>query len=205
MTMKRSSGTRVIRTLLLVVGVGLLSWAGFRAVRMHFAQEELRDQLSRVNRPGGLGDLGSLPDTLDPRVPLEFGDLVARIEIPRVDLDVMALEGVRDYLLDKGAGHFHETAFPGLGNNTAFAGHRDTFFRKLQFVDEGDSVLVTTSWGRYTYLVNEIFVVDPEDVWVLDQRGEEMLTLITCYPFMWLGPAPRRIVVTALPAGSAAS
>jgi sortase A len=197
----------IVRALLLLTAVVCLGWVAVATVRMQFAQRELRQRLANASgQLQMLADLGgALPDTLDPRLPLAFGELVGRIEIPRVSLDVMAIEGVRDYLLDKGAGHFHETYFPGLGGNSVFAGHRDTFFRPLREVVEGDTVHVTMPWGRYTYAVNSILVVEPEDVWVLDQRGVEVLTLITCYPFDWLGPAPQRVVITALPATGTSS
>jgi len=196
---------RNIRTLLLLVAIGSFGLIVLQLARMQLAQRDLRQQLAEIMlQKEELGEFGyELPDTLDPQLPREFGDLVGRIEIPRVELDVMALEGVRDYLLDKGVGHFPETPFPGLGGNTVFAGHRDTFFRQLRNVVENDTVHITMPWGRYSYAVDSIFVVNPEDVWVLDQRGQELLTMITCYPFDWLGPAPRRIIITAQPvAGS---
>jgi sortase A len=194
---------RLLRSLFLLTSIVCLGWVVVAHARMHFAQRGLRQELidsrsdgSRLDRPGG----GHPADGRDPELPLHSGEVVGRIEIPQAGLDVMALEGVRSDLLDKGVGHFPDTSLPGFRGNAAFAGHRDTFFRPLRNVVQGDTVRVTTSWGRYTYAVRAIRVVDPDDVAVLeDQHGEQLLTLISCYPFDWVGPAHRRVVITALP------
>jgi sortase A len=109
----------------------------------------------------------------------------------------MAREGADTRTLRGAVGHVPSTALPGEQGNTAFAGHRDTFFRKLKDVRTGDAVIVTTGTGRHRYVVRDTRVVAPTDVWVLDPTAEATLTLVTCYPFNYFGSAPQRFIVRA--------
>jgi len=122
---------------------------------------------------------------------------IGRIELPRVNLSAVAREGVDERTLDLAVGHVPGTALPGDAGNAAFAAHRDTFFRPLRRVHTGDVVSVTTPRGSYRYLVTSTRVVNPDDVSVLDPTSEPTLTLVTCYPFTYVGSAPYRFVVRA--------
>jgi sortase A len=122
---------------------------------------------------------------------------LGRLEIPRLDLSVMVLEGTDDQTLLRGIGHIPGTALPGTSGNAGIAGHRDTFFRSLEGIQDGDVISVKTLDGEYHYVVDEIEVVDADDVEVLADSGEPRLTLVTCYPFRLLGPAPKRFIVQA--------
>ena len=95
------------------------------------------------------------------------------------------------------AGHVPGTALPGDAGNAAFAAHRDTFFRPLKDVREGDEIAVATPSGNYRYVVTAISIVEPEDLSVLSPTAESVLTLITCYPFDYVGSAPQRFIVQA--------
>ena len=128
---------------------------------------------------------------------LEKGALIGRIELPRLGVSAIAREGADEVTLRRSVGHIPETALPGEAGNAALAGHRDTFFRGLKDVREGDHVVVTTLAGRHRYVVREMRVVEPSDVSVLDPTDEAILTLVTCYPFNYVGPAPQRFVVRA--------
>jgi sortase A len=99
--------------------------------------------------------------------------------------------------LRRGVGHVERTAHPGERGNVGLAGHRDTYFRKLRDVAAGDLVRITTPDGSYDYQVDSILVVDPDRGDLLRDRERAELTLVTCYPFAWVGPAPRRLVVRA--------
>ena len=123
--------------------------------------------------------------------------LVGRIEIPRIKLSALAREGVDTRTLRGSAGHVPGSAWPGEAGNSAFAAHRDTFFRPLQSVRKGDEIAVTTTDGEFRYVVSGTRIVDPSDVWVLRASSEPTLTLVTCYPFDYIGSAPRRFIVTA--------
>lgn len=138
-------------------------------------------------------------------VPLISGSVLGRIEIPRIGLSVMVLQGDDDGVLRKGAGHVPDTAYPGGAGNVVIAAHRDTFFRPLRNIREGDEISVTTIQGVHRYRVGLIEKVDPYDVQVLRALGHPTLTLITCYPFEFIGHAPKRFIVQASEILSAAS
>lgn len=123
--------------------------------------------------------------------------LIGRVELPRVGLSAIAREGVDARTLRSAVGHVPETALPGEPGNVAFAAHRDTYFRELKHVRKGDQVVVTTPDGRYEYVVRETRIVPPSDMSVLGHTEERTLTLITCYPFDYIGSAPSRFIVRA--------
>jgi len=122
---------------------------------------------------------------------------LGRVDIPRLDLSVMLLDGVDDSALRFGLGHIPGTALPGQPGNIGIAGHRDTFFRGLAGIRKDDEITVKTLEGDYRYVVDTIRIVNPDDVGVLDDTGRPTLTLVTCYPFYRIGPAPRRFIVQA--------
>jgi sortase A len=123
--------------------------------------------------------------------------LVGRLEIPSLGLSAIIAEGADGRTLGRAVGHLPETALPGASGNTVLAGHRDTFFRSLGGVRLGDTIRVTTPEGRFEYQVDEVSIVDPDDVGVLAPSATPTLTLITCFPFHYIGPAPRRFIVRA--------
>jgi sortase A len=129
--------------------------------------------------------------------PLATREMVGRIEVPRLNLSAFAREGVDTRTLRGSAGHVPGSALPGEAGNAAFAAHRDTFFRPLKGVRKGDEIAVTTSRGEFRYVVSATRVVDPSDVSVLRASSDPTLTLVTCYPFDYIGSAPRRFIVTA--------
>lgn len=124
-------------------------------------------------------------------------DLVGRLEIPRIGLDVMVLSGVDQATLRRSAGLVPDTARPGKAGNVAIAAHRDTYFRPLRQVKEGDFIQITTLDARYYYRVQWTAVVGPDETSVLGPTGKPSLTLITCYPFYYVGQAPQRFIVRA--------
>lgn len=125
------------------------------------------------------------------------GDFIARIEMPRLGLSAMTREGTDPKTLERSVGHIANTALPGENGNAAFAGHRDTFFRSLKHVRAGDRIIMTTPGGRHEYVVRDTRVVPPSDVSVLDPTPAPTLTLVTCFPFSYIGPAPNRFIVRA--------
>lgn len=123
---------------------------------------------------------------------------LARLRIPSLAFSAMILEGTDELSLLRGVGHIEGTARPGERGNVGLAGHRDTFFRGLSGIVKGDEVVLTTQEGRdLRYNVVAIDIVEPETVDVLAPTGEPSLTLVTCYPFHFVGPAPKRYVVRA--------
>jgi sortase A len=122
---------------------------------------------------------------------------LGRIEIPRIGLAAMIMEGVDAGTLRHAVGHIPGTPLPGQPGNVALAGHRDTFFRPLRNIQDGDKITLTTLDGSFVYRVDVTSIVEPEDVGVLSNTGEAVLTLVTCYPFHFVGPAPKRFIVRA--------
>ncbi len=125
------------------------------------------------------------------------GDVIGRLEIPRLRFSVMVIEGDDDATLARAAGHLPGTAFPWDQGNTAIAGHRDTFFRPLRNIQNGDEIRMTTARGTFAYHVVSTEVVQPENVSVLAPTEAPSLTLVTCYPFVYVGRAPKRFIIHA--------
>lgn len=123
-------------------------------------------------------------------------EIVGRLEIERLGLSAVVLEGADPGALLRGVGHVEGTALPqDPHGNVGIAGHRDTFFRALADVQPDDVIEISTAQGLYRYRVDWARIVAPEDVEVLAPTDEPALTLVTCYPFRYVGPAPQRFIV----------
>ncbi len=125
------------------------------------------------------------------------GERLARLVIPRLNIKAVVVEGVGDEELRLAVGHVPGTGLPGREGNIALAAHRDTFFRGLGKLQAGDVIRLTTLTGDHEYEVEWTKVVAPKDVWVMDDVGGQVLTLITCFPFHYVGSAPDRYIVRA--------
>jgi sortase A len=129
------------------------------------------------------------------------GDSIGEIEIPRIGLTAMVVRGESPAILRRAVGHLAGTALPGESGNVVLAGHRDTFFRPLKNVRAGDAITLRTRRGDFEYVVQSTAVVRPSDVGVIQATTQPTLTLITCFPFSYLGPAPDRFIVRARETG----
>jgi sortase A len=132
---------------------------------------------------------------------LQPDELIGRIEIPRVKVSAVVKEGVDSKVLSRAVGHVPYTALPGQKGNVGVAAHRDTFFRGLRNVRHGDTIRLVTTDGVYLYKVDGMKIVWPKNVEVLDPTPQERLTLVTCYPFNYVGSAPKRFIVQAKQVG----
>lgn len=132
-----------------------------------------------------------------PSTPDSVAGLIVRIEILRVGLEVIVVEGVNYRTLRRAAGHIPGTALSGGIGNVGISCHRDTFLRPLRDVRRDDLIIITTPAGDFRYRVVSTSDVEPTDVGVLDQGKGESLTLVTCYPFSFVGPSPERFIVRA--------
>jgi sortase A len=180
----------------LLLAVALVSFAYVAAAHLGASREQARlarELEQKVERIQGASAANRAPRRIAPAA----GALVGRLEVPRLGMSAIAREGADAKTLRRAVGHVPDTALPGERGNAAFAGHRDTFFRKLQHVRTGDEIIITTGEGRYEYVVHEIQVVKPRDVWVLDPTADPTLTLVTCHPFNYIGSAPNRFIVRA--------
>ena len=139
------------------------------------------------------------PEMRPPEATLMEGEILGHMEIPRLGVSAAVLQGTASRTLRLGVGHIPGTAIPGAPGNSAIAGHRDTFFRALKNIHDGDAIELKTADTSTRYLVDWARVVAPEDMSVLDPTRESVLTLVTCYPFHFIGAAPKRFVVRAHP------
>jgi sortase A len=151
-------------------------------------------QREKVEAPEAAPKLQPMPQEGKPPLP---ASLIGRLEIPRLKLSVMVREGADGKTLHRAVGHIPGTALPGFAGNVALAGHRDTFFRELRNIKKDDTIEFETENGTYRYLVESTDIVGPRDVGVLAASHGQMLTLVTCYPFYYIGSAPKRFIVHA--------
>jgi sortase A len=133
------------------------------------------------------------------------GETIARLTIPRLHVQLYVVEGDGARELQRGPGHLSGTALPGAAGNCVIAGHRDTHFRVLREIRKGDDVILQTESGQYLYRVKHTGVVSPENTAALQPTSNAVVNLITCYPFSYVGPAPKRFVVQAQLALAAAN
>ena len=132
-----------------------------------------------------------------PVIAARASSALGRIEISSIGLAAMILEGTDDNTLRRAVGHIPGTPLPGRSGNVAIAGHRDTFFRPLRNIRKDDEIKLSTLNGSYLYRVDSTRVVEPENIQVLEASDEAILTLVTCYPFNFVGSAPKRFIVRA--------
>jgi sortase A len=175
---------------LLVIGVSLLGWALAATLisRVYQARQERAffPDLKRIPPTG----VSSTRVSADPLV-------LGRIEIPRIGVTAIVREGDDNATLAIAVGHIFGTARPGERGNMALAGHRDSFFRPLRHIRREDRIRIVTPSQSWEYVVDSMEVVDPEDTRVLDPTSDTVLTLVTCFPFKYVGHAPRRFIVRA--------
>jgi sortase A len=125
------------------------------------------------------------------------GGLVGMLDVPRLQMTTPVVEGDDDHTLKRAVGHLPDTPMPWESGNSAMAGHRDGLFRPLKDVKVGDEIRFRTTRDEYVYRVTKTSIVQPDDVSVLESKQGTSLTLITCYPFYYVGSAPQRFVIHA--------
>jgi sortase A len=211
---------RHIERLLLLVGVLMLAF--YVAARIHRTVLSNAD-LQRFKSQQTASAAGPRPVTLTAGTPdfslwsekrvkeyqeslaAHFAPAIGILRIPKIHVEVPILEGTDDLSLNRGVGHVAGTANPGEQGNVAIAGHRDGFFRGLKDIVVGDQIEVVTLQGTVTYTIDRITIVERTDLSVLQSRSRPSLTLITCYPFYFIGSAPQRYIVQASVSGSSAA
>jgi sortase A len=185
---------RWLERLLVLVGVLCLGYFLYGYVETRLYQSFEEQQLDAILRtPTPEGTDGSIPR----RRPPAAGSTIGRIEIPRLHVSAVIRAGSDARTLRLAVGYIPGTALPGERGNVGLAGHRDTFFRKLRDINPDDEIRVTTTDGVFHYYVQRTNIVQPKDVWVLNATSYPALTLVTCYPFTYVGSAPQRFIVRA--------
>jgi sortase A len=153
-----------------------------------YARTELRELMAAARAP----QTGAVAPPLRP-----VESVIGLLNVPHLAWSVMAVEGDGDDTLRLAAGHLPDTPLPWQDGNASFAGHRDTFFRALRDLNIGDEIVLTTSHGTFRYRVTRTLIVQPADLSILQPDNGTALTLITCYPFTYVGDAPQRFIVQA--------
>jgi len=187
--MKRSRvALDVIWSLLIAAGVGTAEYAGVQIYQMNSNSgstylPELDSSFSNILSV-------SLPKP-------KIGDVIGSLWIPRLKRTIDIVEGTGAKELKKGVGHYVGSVLPGFSDNSVLAGHRDSVFRNLGELKLGDLMTVQTDYGRFVYEVHKIRIVKADDKTVIVPTADAVLTLSTCYPFRFVGNAPKRYIVQA--------
>ncbi len=171
------------QNVLFVVGLMALSYVGYVLADAQIYQAYESWRLEHMSK----GNLHPLP----------AGLVIGKVEIPRIGLSAVVVHGDSQRILSRAVGHIPGTALPGQSGNMVIAGHRDSFFRSLGKVHRGDRIVLETPAASYDYEVESTSVVAPTDLSVIQDSPQRQLTLITCYPFSWVGSAPNRFIVHA--------
>ena len=170
--------------LLVGIGIGCLGMVAFETVEARRFQAEQAAAFARAAQAYA-------------PVTVRAGGLVGMLDVPRLKLTTPVIEGDDDTTLKRAVGHLPDTALPWENGNTAIAGHRDGLFRPLKDIEVGDEIRFRTSRHEFRYRVTDTSIVMPDDVAVLEPGAQPSLTLITCYPFYYVGNAPKRFIVRA--------
>jgi sortase A len=170
---------RILSTFLLSFGISLVFLTGAAYEWTSLAQKRLLKDAMDVHLPGSSTEPGIV------------------LSIPKVRLKAAILEGTDSKSLLLAPGHLVSSVLPGDSGNAVIAGHRDTFFRHIHELESGDDILITRGGHQFHYIVTEKFIVDPENLSVTRPTSDGRLTLVTCYPTYYIGPAPKRLIVVA--------
>jgi sortase A len=171
------------RFTLLTAAAGMLGYCAFVLADTWMYQRQASQLLELAKIPGPGADA--------------VNGMLGRMEIPRLGISLIVAEGTGEATLRRAGGHISGTAFPGHTGNIGIAGHRDTLFRPLRNIRQDDLITLTTLQGEYRYRVVSTKIVSPSDTTVLSPDEHQILTLVTCYPFYFVGPAPDRFIVRA--------
>lgn len=183
--------------ILLVVGLFLI---GYASVQLKSAQQSEKAALAQAKE-----DLGkqqkiksSQPESSHPELSFQNGQIIGILRIPNIQKELPIVEGTDDDALKQGVGHYTGTVYPGQKDQILLSGHRDTVFTGLDKLQNGDSIIMEMEHGTFTYAVVDTEIVDENDTTVIRSTApEEMLTLSTCYPFGYIGNAPKRYIIYA--------
>lgn len=222
--MKREDGSKWIRYLLIgcipyilflvgifLISLGMLKYiendsliAGFLSDRdapvfkYDLLVKDWNEQVPVIDDPPEVTQPKEIVSNEDIQLKVPFfyiDDQIGVIDIPSIDLKVTVYQGDQEEQLKKGAGHYTGSFFPGQEGNILIAGHRTSYFRDLEYVSVGDEINYTSSYGKFTYKIDEIRIIDGSDESIANKTPLEQLTLYTCYPFTFIGNAPNRYVL----------
>lgn len=178
----------VIPTILMIVGALMVLYVGSQYAEMYVQQKRMADAWEQEQ-----AIRAETPVTEQAHAAKDDG--MVRLVIPKIDLTSFVVEGTSHKALLLGPGHMTTTAEPGALGNSVISGHRDTFFRHIYQLEKGDQLYVERGGKRFVYEVTGKKIVEPSDMWVTRPTEDSQVTLITCYPTYYIGPAPKRLVI----------
>jgi sortase A len=179
---------KVVSLTLVVIGLVLLGYVGSEYWGMYRSQKNLEAAWTEQ-----AAALSAANQASQQRIAPE--QMLTRLTVSKIGIDAIVVEGASRKELSEGPGHMQQTAEPGETGNAVITGHRDTFFRHIHELTKGDHVQVQRNGRNFIYEVTSKRIVMPEDISVINPTNDQQLTLITCYPTYYIGPAPKRLVV----------
>ncbi|WP_087972551.1 class D sortase [Oceanobacillus rekensis] len=188
--------------LLITVGLVIIAYSGFQWYETESAQSEsmseaqsLLDVKEKTIKETNPIQQVELAEEFSPVT----GETVGLLHIPKLEADLPIVEGTHEDDLAKGVGHYGGTAYPLQNDQIVLSGHRDTVFRRMGELEIGDILTLKLSYGDFFYKITKTQIVDADDRTIIVPHDEEVLTITTCYPFSFIGSAPDRYIITAMP------
>jgi sortase A len=213
LTKRKISKVSMLSLGLLILGIGFISWSLFHIllqsvpsspteiispkIELASQQNASIDEIITVPEQFSTASMVINKDEILYPVRPEEGDTIGTLTIPALDQELPIIHGAGEDELDKGIGHFAQSVLPGENNNSVLSGHRDTVFRDLGELQIGDQLIVHTSAGTFTYEINNTQIVDKDDKTIITPTDHAVLTVTTCYPFVYVGAAPDRYILSA--------
>ncbi|WP_156288273.1 class D sortase [Oceanobacillus salinisoli] len=191
---------RIFSFLLIITGIFFLAFGGYQWFATENAQKNsLVEAQELLDASASSEDLSTSADIKPDEFYPETGETAGILHIPKLDSDLPIVEGTDEDELEKGVGHYKGTAYPAQGEQIVLSGHRDTVFRRMGELELGDFLTVKLPYGDFSYEIVDTQIVDADDRTIIKPQGKEVLTLTTCYPFNFVGSAPDRYIITAIP------
>lgn len=188
---------RIFSILLIVAGIAFLGFGGYQWFSTEIAQKnslveakEILEEATTTEETDEFDPFDFAPDT---------GETAGILHIPKLESDLPIVEGTDEDELEKGVGHYKGTAYPAQDEQIVLSGHRDTVFRRMGELEIGDIFVVKVPYGEFSYKIADTQIVGADDRTIIKPHGHEVLTVTTCYPFNFIGDAPDRYIITALP------
>ncbi|WP_019154447.1 class D sortase [Robertmurraya massiliosenegalensis] len=187
---------RKLPIILIILGLGLMGIGGYQFLKTNKAQKDSLVSAYDVLATPIEKESFNTPVDFSPRM----GEVVGVLEIPQIEANLAIVEGTNEDELAKGVGHLKESAYPDQNNQIVLSGHRDTVFRRMGELNIGDELIIALPYGRYIYKITDTKIVDANNTTVIKNTfPHEELIVTTCYPFTFIGNAPERYIITALP------
>lgn len=186
---------RKIAILFMFVGIGIIAFAGFN---LWDGKQKEAESIARAESLLNKSNHKEIVERVED-FDANFGEEVGMLQIDKIDANIAIVEGTHEDELRHGVGHYAGTAFPEEDDQIVLSGHRDTVFRRMGELEEGDIITVRMPYGNYEYEIFETYITDADDRTVIVPHDEEVLTVTTCYPFNFIGSAPDRYIINAKP------